>query len=179
MQDSKLMQQKNHTPLTDVQSQSISTNEQSTNLKANKAQINGQIARHLDSEKENICPMPNSSMSKTCVPQSITEAIRSQKCVQTQIKMASRCLKQSAEEAIQAFEEMFQNDILAIDSEDQAKKGNSSELDKTLSFVGLYFEIVEESKTQLSKEVTENQVQALTKVIEAFGLFEFEGTQST
>ena len=112
MQDSNLMQREKNAPLSDVQSHSLSTKEQSTKSKANSDRIDG---KHLDSEKENICPQLNSSAPETPVPEAVLEAIRSQKCIETQINMVSRCLKQSAEEAIQAFEDMFQNDILALE----------------------------------------------------------------
>ena len=103
----------------------------------------------------------------------------SQDCLQTQVNMVSRCLKQSAEEAVRAFDEMFQNDILAIDSLDRDGQNPSPELDKMMAFNDLFFEVVGKPLTDPTRETIDNQVQALTQVVQAFRLYDSEENQFT
>ena len=103
----------------------------------------------------------------------------SQECVQTQIIMVSRCLKQSAEEAVRAFDEMFQNDILAIESVDKDGQISSPELDKTLAFIDLFFKVAEKPFSEATRETIDNQIQALTQTIVTLGLYEVDETQFT
>ena len=62
---------------------------------------------------------------------------------------------------MRSFDDMFQNDILAIDSLDRNGQNPSPELDKMMAFTDLFFEVVGKPLTDPTRETIDNQVQAL------------------
>ena len=93
MQDSKLMQREHNSPLKDVQSRSISTNDLCTNSNSLNSRITGKQEPSSNSGKENIRPDQNRTRQNSLVPDPVMETIMSQECLQTQVNMVSRCLK--------------------------------------------------------------------------------------